>query len=114
MNITTYSFGQITVDGTEYRSDVIICPNRVDGKWWRKEGHRLTVDDLKDVWPLKPKALVVGTGSPGLLKVDKEVEKRCQKDGIGLHVAPTAKAVEIYNQLAAGDTNLVAALHLTC
>jgi len=114
MKVDKYSFGSITIGGVEHCSDVIIYPDRVDDKWWRKEGHRLSIDDLKDVWPLKPKALVVGTGSPGLLKVDKEVEKRCRKDGIGLHVAPTAKAVEIYNQLAAGDANLVAALHLTC
>ncbi len=114
MNIDRYSFGQITIDGKDYRSDVIIHPDKVDDKWWRKEGHKLTIDDLKEVWESKPKALIVGTGSPGLMKVDKEVAERCKKEGIDLHIAPTAKAVEDYNQRAAKDASVMAALHLTC
>ncbi|RLI30667.1 hypothetical protein DRO48_02760, partial [Candidatus Bathyarchaeota archaeon] len=45
--IEAYGFGYIVVDGKRYTSDVIIFPDRVMDGWWRKEGHRLYVDDLK-------------------------------------------------------------------
>jgi hypothetical protein len=42
-----YEFGIIVIDGSEYRSDVIISNDRVQDNWWRKEGHRLALDDIK-------------------------------------------------------------------
>jgi hypothetical protein len=44
--IESYDFGVLRIDGKEYHSDVIIYPEsspggcRVDGSWWRKQGHR--------------------------------------------------------------------------
>lgn len=111
--IDQYSFGKIVVDGETYTSDVIIYPDRVDGRWWRKEGHNLSLEDLADVFDAKPQTLVVGQGQPGLMKVSDDVRQAIADQGIELHVAPTAGAVEEYNRLAAGKTT-VAALHLTC
>jgi hypothetical protein len=37
--IDKYSFGSITIDGRTYDTDVIIYPERIDDRWWRKEGH---------------------------------------------------------------------------
>jgi hypothetical protein len=39
--IESYRFGEIVIDGRRYSNDVIIYPDRVDGKWWREEGHSL-------------------------------------------------------------------------
>jgi len=39
--IESYKFGEILIDGVTYTSDVIIYPDSVDFKWWRKEGHLL-------------------------------------------------------------------------
>ncbi len=50
MRITLYDFGKIVVDGETHTRDVIIHPGRVEGSWWRKEGHRLQVDDLEHAW----------------------------------------------------------------
>jgi len=49
MMIEHYSFGKITIDGQTYTSDLIIYPGKIDTSWWRKEGHNLQVEDLKDV-----------------------------------------------------------------
>ncbi len=49
MNIEHYSFGKIIINGKTYTSDVIIYPEKVDSSWWRKQGHSLYIDDLKDV-----------------------------------------------------------------
>ena len=46
-------------------------------------------------------------------EVAKEVETELRRRGIELFVAPTAEAVREYNRRA-GETGVVAALHLTC
>lgn len=114
MKIENYSFGAIKIDGQEYRSDLIIYPDHIDGKWWRQEGHLLQLEDLAAVFALKPEVLIVGQGLPGLMKVDGKVEEYCRLNNIKLVVQPTGQAVEVYNQSAAIGQKVVACLHLTC
>jgi hypothetical protein len=111
--ISHYSFGSITVDGTSYRSDVIIFPGRVNGSWWRKEGHYLRPEDLEEVVAAKPKLVIIGTGANGVMQVPGSTIKWLEGKGIEVKVARTAEAVEIYNSLP-DNTTAVAALHLTC
>ena len=74
MLINSYHFGSIVINGNRYSSDVIIYPDRVDGNWWRKQGHQLHIEDLKGVFEERPEVLLVGTGSPGLMRVSPETE----------------------------------------
>jgi hypothetical protein len=111
--IDSYSFGRIVIKGQSYNSDVIIYPEKVNSSWWRKEGHNLCLEDIKDIINYKPDALVIGKGKPGLMKVPKHVQKAIQNRGITLYIADTAKAVKKYNELY-NKTKVVAALHLTC
>jgi hypothetical protein len=111
--IDSYSFGSITVNGKRYTSDVIIYPQRVDSSWWRKQGHNLCMEDLQEVLRYQPEVLVVGQGKPGLMKVTADLIEQLNQRGIQVHVAPTAKAVNLYNRLSPGK-KVVAALHLTC
>jgi len=112
--IEYYKFGQIKINGKIYTSDVIIYPDgKVDDKWWRKEGHLLVPEDLKDVIKMKPDALVVGTGNPGLMKVPTSTRDWISSQGIKLIVEPTEKACLTYNKLYK-STKVVAAFHLTC
>ena len=46
--IDSYSFGEIVINGKRYTSDVIIFSDSVDDNWWRKSGHLLHKDDLKE------------------------------------------------------------------
>ena len=111
--IDSYSFGSITVDGKRYTSDVIIYPDRVDSSWWRKEGHNLCMEDLREVVQYRPEVLVVGKGKPGLMTAGADLVEQLARLGIEVRSAPTAKAVKLYNQLSPGK-KVVAALHLTC
>lgn len=112
-NIDKYGFGQITIDGEEYEEDVIITPGSVMPKWWRREGHEVSVFDLAEALADKPARLIIGTGVSGMCKVLPEVEDYCRTQGIDLLIAPTPEAVVEYNSLEdKGGT--VAALHLTC
>jgi len=111
--IDSYDFGRIVINGKRYNRDLIVFPDKVKDGWWRKEGHRLHVEDLKDVLEAKPKVLVVGTGYSGLMRVPPETRKYVESEGIELIAQNTAEACETFNRLVK-SRKVVAALHLTC
>lgn len=111
--IDSYGFGRIVIDGRLYTSDVIIFPDRVEDRWWRKEGHQLGVEDIEKVLQERPDVLVVGTGYSGLMKVLPETKERLASEGIQLIAENTRKACKTYNRLHESK-RVAAALHLTC
>ena len=114
MHIDSYQFGEIVVDGTSYTSDVIILGKTVISNWWRKQGHSLSAEDLKAVIAAAPSVLVVGCGASGLMEVPEQTQQLLQENGIRLESLDTYKAVQRFNELAQADSNVAAALHLTC
>lgn len=110
--INSYNFGEINIDGRIYTSDVIILPEGVKSDWWRRTGHELSTDDIRDVLDARPDVLVVGTGASGMMRVLPEVNEALSKAGIELIVEKTERACEIFNALPA--ERKAAALHLTC
>ena len=110
--INSYDFGRIVINGKRYNTDLIVFSGKVRG-WWRKEGHRLHVEDLKDVLEAKPEVLVVGTGHSGMMTVPPETRKRIESEGIELITQRTAEACKTFNSLIK-SRKVVATLHLTC
>jgi hypothetical protein len=92
---------------------VIIYPDRVDGHWWREEGHSLATTDVWEVLQSPPEVLVIGQGDSGRMDVPDETQRELQEAGIQVIAEPTASACETYNRLR-GKRRVVAALHLTC
>ncbi len=113
MKIEHYSFGKIIIDGRTYTSDLIIFPDRVNSHWWRKEGHFLQLDDLKEVITEIPEAIVIGTGYYGVMKISDEVISKLKSLKIDVHVARTTEAVTLFNELCK-KRKTIACLHLTC
>ncbi len=113
MKITGYSFGNITIDGNTYTSDVIIYPDRVYSTWWRKEGHLLQVEDLADIVSAGIPVLIIGTGFYGAMKVPDTIIDYLKSHDIEAHVEKTGDAVSLYNRIA-HEQPAAAALHLTC
>ncbi|UCF13825.1 MAG: Mth938-like domain-containing protein [Thermoplasmatales archaeon] len=111
--IDSYSFGRIVIDGKTYTSDIILYPDRVDDGWWRKSGHLLQKEDLKDIIEYNPEILIVGTGTYGLMNVLDETKQFLELKEIELKAEETGKACKIYNELKE-KRKVVAALHLTC
>jgi len=114
MHIDDYRFGSITIDGSEFIQDVIIFPDHVQASWWRRQGHYLHIEDLEAVLQSPPATLIIGRGFSGAMQVPDEVVKELKGRGIEVHVEKSREAVALYNRLAPGEANLVAALHLTC
>ncbi len=114
MRITAHSFGRITVDGRSYTADVVLTPGKVDDRWWREQGHHCRLADLAAELAAPPAVLIVGTGDPGLMRVDDDLKDHCAANGIELLVLPTAQAADEYNRRQGAGVAVVAALHLTC
>jgi hypothetical protein len=110
--IEGYSFGRVSVDGREETRDVIVLPERIVRGWWRKEGHRLVLEDLDQVLDELPECLLVGTGAYGRMRPDPGALETLRARGIEVEVLPTADAVQRYTRLDPRKT--AAALHLTC
>jgi len=115
--IQSYAFGRITIASRAYTSDVIIWPEKVKDRWWRRTGHSLFVEDLEEVLSDPPQCLLIGQGTNSLMRVPEETRNVLKEKGIELLTMPTSEAVNLSNRwIEADGTNLnaVAAFHLTC
>lgn len=110
--IEDYRFGHVLVDGEEHTKDVIVLPDRVVAKWWRKDGHGLVLEDLAEVVDELPDALIIGTGADARMVPDPDTIRGLQERGVRVEVLPTDQAVRRFGELDPAAT--AAALHLTC
>ena len=113
MRIQSYRFGEIVIDGERYTEDLLLFADRVRPGGWRRAGHLLQVEDLKEALAEEPEALIVGTGAQEGMKVAPEVIARTRRAGIELLAFDTRTACQTFNHLI-GKRKVVAALHLTC
>lgn len=114
--IDSYEFGVMVINGNKYTRDVMIFPDQVVKDWWRKEGHRLCVEDLKEILDAedKPVTIVVGTGYYGLVKISSDVKGKLESSGIKLVAESTREACRTFNELLKSNRKTAAAFHLTC
>jgi hypothetical protein len=110
--LENYSFGRIVVDGEEQTRDLIVLPDRVVVNWWRRDGHSLVIEDLREVEGDLPEKLILGTGAHGQLRPTRAVIEELERRGIQLEALRTAEAVRRYGEL--DERTTAAALHLTC
>jgi len=114
MNIDSYAFGKIVIDGRRYTSDLIIYPDgKIAGNWWRQSGHLVTEADIKGLISASPAVIIVGTGASGMLKPARDLEKRLEERGIQMVAAPCHAAMIHFNKLNSLKKT-GACFHLTC
>ena len=104
------------IDGKRYTRDIIIFQDRVLDGWYRREGHNLHIEDLKEILDTKPQTevLIVGTGYSGLMKVSNEVKEILNSLKIDLISKPTKQACKTFNEFVKSNRRVIAAFHLTC
>lgn len=110
--IERYEFGSIKIDGETYNHDVIVFGDKITD-WWRKEGHFVDIDDLKDL-PDKYDVIVFGNGASGVCEVPEKTIEYVKKSGAEVIVEMTGKAVQTFNKLLSEGKSVVGAFHLTC
>ncbi len=113
--IENCAFGELTVRGTRYATDLVILPDgTVRDGWRRREGHRLAFDDLAALLAAQPRKLVVGSGYYGRMAPEDGLAGRLERMGISMTVAPTCSAAERYNGMWGREEGVAACFHLTC
>lgn len=110
--IEKYEFGSIKINGKTYDHDVIVWGDQIKG-WWRKEGHYVDIEDLKDL-PEKFGVLVFGNGASGVCEVPDKTIQYIKEKGAEVIVQMTGQAVQTYNKLLSEGKSVVGAFHLTC
>ncbi len=109
-----YDFGEIIINGKTYRHDVVVTPDGRVVDWWRIEGHRLQLPDVRDFIACDYDAVVVGTGYDGLMRVDEEVVKEFRRRGAEVFIGKSRSAVRKYNELVGKGKKVLLLIHLTC
>lgn len=115
--IDSCTLRKIVINGKTYENDVIIYPGTegVKDNWWRKEGHSLSLDDIKDdLVNKKPDVLIVGTGWNGFLKISDETKNFLTENEITLISKKTPDAAREYEQASKTEERVMAAFHLAC
>ncbi len=113
-HINSYKFGEIEINNNIYHDDVIIYPDKLNDKWWRNEGHRLHVSDLKGLKDYNLDAVVIGTGASEKMKVDLSLKEYFDLHDIEYYISNTKQAVIKHNDLIEEGKKIITALHLTC
>lgn len=115
MQVESFSFGRITIDGKEYTSDVIVSKDSmINSSWWRKEGHNVHPEDISEIIDASPEIVIFGTGANGSMKVSNAVKEQLQQKGIDVDQMLTSRAKEKFNELVSEGKKVVLAAHLTC
>jgi hypothetical protein len=112
--ITDFSFGKIVVNGKRYTNDIKIVRGQVISDWWRKSGHRVEVEDIADILESGPDTLIIGKGSPGLMKTSHHLRESLESRNIVLIEKKTSNAIEVFNNLFEEGRNVAAGFHISC
>jgi hypothetical protein len=112
--IEQYSDGHIRIKGINYDKDVKIIEGDVVPNWWRKGGHRIEEEDIRDILDATPNILVVGTGYAENVHISQNVVSQAKARDIQLIPEPTPQAVKTFNRLLSEGRSVSGAFHLTC
>ena len=112
MKIQDYSFGKMKITGKTYTNDLKIFPNKIKPDWWRKEGHLLQTDDIKDVFEFEPDLLIIGQGKSGRMEISEKLKEKLEESSIDYIAEDTAEAVKEFNKTK--KEKVVGTFHLTC
>jgi hypothetical protein len=114
VTIELCSFGSLVINGRHYTSDLIIYPDgRIESPWYRRRGHRLSIEDITELIESAPEVIIAGTGVSGGVQSERELEDLLFEKGIQFIHAPNEQAREHYNSLAK-KKRVGACFHLTC
>ncbi len=117
MKIVSYKFGEIIIDEKKYENDLIIFKGKIIEKWWRKEGHYLTKNDIDRYvgknWLKLVDTVIIGNGADGLMRVDSLLVELVQRNKIDLLIENSNIACKKFNDMKEKE-KILFLIHLTC
>ena len=112
--IADFSFGRIVVNDQTYTNDIKIIHGQGVADWWRKSGHRVDIEDISDILEAKPEILVIGRGSPGLMKSTVSLRAYLTANNIELIEKKSAQAIRVFNKFYRQTERIAAGIHVGC
>jgi hypothetical protein len=112
VNIDSTKFGEITINGKPYDSDMTVYWN---GRLaFRSKEHVLELGEFMKILREGPEIVVIGTGQTGVVKVSPEVAQLAGNKHVKIYREITPKAVEMFNAFANHGRKVVGIFHVTC
>jgi len=116
--IDSTDFGSITITGTQYQHDVIIC---LDGKIKKRKkklskaiygtSHIISLDEAKYVYEDDAEQLIIGAGQFGRVNLSEDAASFFREKHFNVVLMPTPMAIREWNK-AKGAT--IGLFHVTC
>lgn len=114
MEIQSYRFGYIEIDGKAYHDDVKLIGDEVVPLWWRSQGHYVDLKDVQDLLAAHSQICVFGTGAYGAMRISDAVRSAFEDRGIQVVIDKTSPACDLYNRFTKQGKTVIAGFHLTC
>lgn len=116
--ITAMSWGRVELaDGSTYK-DAKLFPGGSRAWDWNETGTRhapgIQPADIEELLDRGADVVVLSRGVLRRLQVQQETVDALELRGVEVHVLPTERAVERYNELAAGGRAVAGLFHSTC
>jgi hypothetical protein len=116
--IDATNFGSITIQGKNYRHDVLI---HMDGSIAKRKkklskkvygtSHKLSLEEAKYIYEKGTEKIIYGTGQFGRARLSEQAKQYFENKGVELVLIPTPKAIAVWNE---STGNVVGLFHLTC
>ncbi len=112
LNVEFKKFGEITINGQVFYSDMTVYWN---GKMsYRSKEHVVEFGEFMKILKSEPEIVVIGKGEEGVLKVSEEVLRWAKAKKVDLYFENTGKAADIFNAFANQGKKVVGIFHVTC
>ena len=108
-SIQAYESDHITINGKEYRGNLILSINKIISPWNVSSIDQIEANDLNDIFNLNPEVVLLGTGEKQIFP-NVEIFGFFAQQNVGLEVMNTGALCRTFNILAAEDRNVVAAI----
>jgi hypothetical protein len=111
VKINSFQFGSLKINNKKYDNDMTVF---WDGELMpRESSHAFSKDELMDILVKGPEKIILGTGTAGCVKLDKEIEGIAKKNNVEILALKTQDAVDEFNKISRSE-KVAAVLHVTC
>ena len=112
IKIDSTKFGEITINGKVYYSDMTVFWN---GKLsYRGKDHVIELGELLGVLKKGAEIVVIGVGQSGNIRVAPEVVQWAEDKKVSIYRENTPKAAEMFNAFAGNGKKVAGIFHVTC
>jgi hypothetical protein len=112
INIDSTKFGEITINGKPYDSDMTLFWNgRLS---YRSKEHVIELGEFMKILKAGPEMVVIGKGQEGVMKIAREVLEWAKTKKVELYTENTPKAAEMFNAFVKNGKKVVGIFHVTC